>query len=469
MALLNKSISLSLTPDLNNPPTIFCSQYDEGETQITATIYTDSTLRNRVTVTGLTAKVQGTKESRKGFSYDATITNNTVVFTLQMQMTAEPGMTYTEIVLFNGDNRVGTANFILMVEPAGLADDVDISETVLPEYIAAARESAAEAAASAEAAAGSAATAAQDAATATDGANRAEQSALTAESAADVATDAAATVTDAVTILKDNEQAIKDAADNAQAAQQSADAAAQSAAEAAADAATVAASVSTVTGAVEILQNNETAIENAAANAQAAQQSADAAKAWAVGPSAAESAGTDDNNAKYWANVAEQYAGQFTGGVVFRGSILFADLPTTLMMNGDMYDIKDAFTTDSRFFEGAGIPCAAGTEVIWVEQENKWNILTPAGVHTFNGRNGDVIPQAGDYTAAMVGVNPATAPTASAPGTGGTIPAPPINSSPGSRVLTDAMIWDKYTTDIILPVDPVPEPTQSGAIWIETV
>ncbi|MBO7716082.1 MAG: hypothetical protein J6S85_21135, partial [Methanobrevibacter sp.] len=92
------------------------------------------------------------------------------------------------------------------------------------------------------------------------------------------------------------------------------------------------------------------------------------------------------------------------GGATFKGSILFTNLPTTGMVNGDWYDIKDAFTTDNRFEEGSGIACAAGTDVIWVDSDSKWNILTPSGVYSFNGRTGAVSPQSGDYSASDVGL-----------------------------------------------------------------
>ena len=100
-----------------------------------------------------------------------------------------------------------------------------------------------------------------------------------------------------------------------------------------------------------------------------------------------------------WENQTGQAA---IGGAVFKGSINFANLPTTGMLNGDWYDIKDAFTTDSRFEEGSGIDCAAGTDVIWVEDESKWNILTPSGVYSFNGRTGAVSPASGDYDASDI-------------------------------------------------------------------
>ena len=111
-----------------------------------------------------------------------------------------------------------------------------------------------------------------------------------------------------------------------------------------------------------------------------------------------------ENNAKYYSDLAAQYASSFDG-LVFKGSIAFNAIPTTGMTNGDMYDINETFTTDSRFEEGSGIACAAGTDIVWVADDNKWNILTPAGVYSFNGRSGAVSPASGDYDAADITYN----------------------------------------------------------------
>ena len=461
MATLNKSINLSLTPELTNPVTVFCSQYDAGETQITANIYLDNTYTTRASLSGLTAKIQGTKESKKGFSYDpVSVGSNSVIFLLEPQMTAEAGMTPTEIVFFRGESRIGTANFILMVEPAGLADDVDLSETDLPEYMEAGRQNAEAAAQSAADAASSVAAAGANADAAANSAQQAAasqaaaaSSELSAAESANSAASDAESVAESVQILRDNAQAIADAADNAQSAAQNAQSATESAQSASESAQSAAADASRVSNAVQILEDNEQAIIDAGSNAQAAAASANAAKAWAVGPSAMETSGTDQNNSKYWADIAQQYAAQFTGGVVFRGSILFSEIPTTGMLNGEMYDVKDAFTTDSRFLEGAGVHCDAGTEIIWVEDERKWNILTPSGVTRFNGRQGIVVPQTGDYTAEMVGA------------------LKNVTGSEGQVIMFDENGEPKagnVVTDLILPVNPSPEPTQSGAIWIVT-
>lgn len=100
------------------------------------------------------------------------------------------------------------------------------------------------------------------------------------------------------------------------------------------------------------------------------------AEAWAVGERGGVpvSAGdpTYDNNSKYWADQAAQYA---QGGIIFKGSVAFASIPTTGMSNGDMYNITDDFTTDSRFVEGSGVFCPAGTNIAWESSVSKWDVL----------------------------------------------------------------------------------------------
>lgn len=105
-----------------------------------------------------------------------------------------------------------------------------------------------------------------------------------------------------------------------------------------------------------------------------AQEQADEAEAWATG----EIDGTPvpptapqyENSAEYWAGQAQQAA---QGGLHFTGSCTFAQIPTTGMEVGDMWDITDDFTTDNRFREGAGVQCKAGTNIAW--DGTYWDVL----------------------------------------------------------------------------------------------
>lgn len=105
-----------------------------------------------------------------------------------------------------------------------------------------------------------------------------------------------------------------------------------------------------------------------------AQEQADEAEAWATGeidgvpvPSTAPQY---ENSAEYWAQQA-QLAVQ--GAVHFEGACTFAQIPTTGMKQGDMWNITDAFTTDSRFREGVGVPCKAGTNIAW--DGTYWDVM----------------------------------------------------------------------------------------------
>lgn len=107
-----------------------------------------------------------------------------------------------------------------------------------------------------------------------------------------------------------------------------------------------------------------------------------------------------NNNSKYWSDKAQEYA---VGALHYKGAILFASLPTTGMVNGDLYNVVDAFTTDNRFTEGSGVYCAAGTNIIWDELNSLWDIAGGiGGVTSFNSRHGAIVPTAGDYSAQQI-------------------------------------------------------------------
>ena len=129
----------------------------------------------------------------------------------------------------------------------------------------------------------------------------------------------------------------------------------------------------------------EQAIEITQQAVEDAEEFSDDAEAWAVGERGGVpvSSGdeTYDNNAKYWADIASQYA---QGGLHYSGSCLFANIPTTGMSNGDMWNIEDDFVTDNRFSEGAGISVAAGSNIVWVSSTSKWDVLTMVKASSLN-------------------------------------------------------------------------------------
>lgn len=153
--------------------------------------------------------------------------------------------------------------------------------------------------------------------------------------------------------------------------------------------------------AVETAQEATETAQEAVQRAQEAiaetQENAETSEAWAQGTRGGipvdPTDPTYEHNAEYWAQYAERYA---QGGLHYKGSIPFADIPTTGMREGDMYNITDDFTTDSRFEEGAGIEVKGGTNIAW-NSNNKWDVLAIPPKTTFNGRSGSILPMAGDY------------------------------------------------------------------------
>lgn len=68
------------------------------------------------------------------------------------------------------------------------------------------------------------------------------------------------------------------------------------------------------------------------------------------------------------------------GAYVFRGSVLFVNLPNVLTkaMRGYVYNVENQFTTDARFIEGIGNVYAAGTNVV-VADVSYYDEVTPVG------------------------------------------------------------------------------------------
>ena len=121
-------------------PRINVTQYDYGSRSLKFEIWNGSqrfTLAN-----GMSASIQGTKPDRFGFDYAATVdvSNNLVVCNLTQQMTAAYGDCVCEIVLTKTGERIGTLNFVLDIQPAGLNNDTVVSDSELPDIISQATE-----------------------------------------------------------------------------------------------------------------------------------------------------------------------------------------------------------------------------------------------------------------------------------------------------------------------------------------
>lgn len=125
--MITQTINLDMTPG-GVCPVIHVSQYDKDDNALVFNLYQGST----PFTAGTTATIEGTKPDKTGFTYAASYSDNTVTADLTEQMTALSGAVMCEIRITDGDNTVGTQNFILMVEPAALADDTVISDTDIP-------------------------------------------------------------------------------------------------------------------------------------------------------------------------------------------------------------------------------------------------------------------------------------------------------------------------------------------------
>lgn len=192
------SINLNITQG-GVPPRVNVSQYDNKQPVLQASLYYEG--QPYTIPTGSKVYISGTKKDHTGFIYECTWSGNVVTAEITNQMTVFAGEVVTELLIYTGDERKGTQNFIIAVERAALAEDVPISETdipiieELPDDIAYIREEIAEldekiqdisdeveaAENAAQAAAGSASDAAGSASDASDSASAAANSAASAD------------------------------------------------------------------------------------------------------------------------------------------------------------------------------------------------------------------------------------------------------------------------------------------------
>ena len=146
--MITQSTNLNLIPG-KVLPRVNAVQYDYGSRILEFPIWNGE---QRFILTGaMTARIQGTKPDRLGFDYAATVdtTNNIITADLTNQMTPISGEVMCEIVLKKSNERIGTLNFVLVVQPAALNDQTSTSKSDLPDIIALAEEQMHAAAASA--------------------------------------------------------------------------------------------------------------------------------------------------------------------------------------------------------------------------------------------------------------------------------------------------------------------------------
>jgi len=310
-------------------PVMHVSQYDVGR-ELKFVLY-DGYDTADIT-TGTTVTIEGTKPDGHGFQYSGVLDQNahTATFVTTEQMTVLAGAIECKLTLYLNSQRIGTALFILDVEKAGINDSTIISDTELPLIITQATEQMERAEAAADAAALS------------------ETNAATSE------TNAATSETNAANSEIVCGSFMRMAGASAASAEQSA----------------------IISGSFMRTAGNYA--DEAEASAASANVNALKSEGHAIGkqngvPVTPESP-YYHNNAEYWAGIAEQYA---QGGLIYKGSILFANIPVSGMRTGDLYNIEDDFTTDGRFEEGAGVFVKAGADIAW--NGSKWDVLATGG------------------------------------------------------------------------------------------
>ena len=421
-----QNVNLNLIPG-SVLPVVNVSQYDKGR-HFTLTVYEGATAYS---LTGKGVQIRGTKPDGNGFAYDSTdgaisVSNNVVTVSTLQQMTACGGQVMCELRITSGSDVLGTLNFILDCEPSALSDDTPISDTDIPaierDFQAALDEAEADALIAEGYAKGT-----QDGVPATSGEPYYQDNAKYYKEQAEAA--ASGTGGDA---LKAEGYAVgtQDGVPVGSGSPYYQNNAKYYEGEAATSASNASTSA-TNAGTSETNAGNSATAAGNSANAAAA--SALVSEGWANG----EQNGTPvssgspyyQDNAKYWKDQAAQYA---AGGLVFRGSVAFASIPTTGMTNGDMYNITDDFTTDSRFIEGAGISVKAGADIAWVDSVSKWDILALGGgsddySQLINKPQINSVELSGNKTAAALGLATDAAMTgasASDAGAKGLVPAP---------------------------------------------
>lgn len=135
MALVNRSLMLDITPGAI-PQVVNVSEYDENR-QFTVNLIDEGGVF--AIPSGTTAKVEGTIGSN-AFSESATISGNTITFTLTESMTAKSGDVWCKIKLVKESKPIQTCAFILRCDRAGVEADAVIGAPGFEEQIANAAE-----------------------------------------------------------------------------------------------------------------------------------------------------------------------------------------------------------------------------------------------------------------------------------------------------------------------------------------
>lgn len=132
MTQVIQQVNINLIPQIfgANSVLVPCSQYDKTYRVIQFNVYNGRELYSIPST--CTVIIRGTKKDLTGFEYNCEFSGSQVIFPLEPQITVLSGKVPAELRIVNGEELIGSANFLFMVEPSPLTDDTIISETQLP-------------------------------------------------------------------------------------------------------------------------------------------------------------------------------------------------------------------------------------------------------------------------------------------------------------------------------------------------
>lgn len=138
--MITQSYKLNIVPHAEQnvrgfiAPVVHESQYDTGMRTLIFTLYKEGELYT--ILEGHTVSLFGTKPDGNAFEYSMTIDDeHTVSIVDNIQMTCVAGLVTCEIVVFGTQNdRIGSANFVLCIEPAAVDADQVLSDTDIPVF-----------------------------------------------------------------------------------------------------------------------------------------------------------------------------------------------------------------------------------------------------------------------------------------------------------------------------------------------
>ncbi|MBD5553855.1 MAG: hypothetical protein HDQ95_00510, partial [Roseburia sp.] len=144
------------------------------------------------------------------------------------------------------------------------------------------------------------------------------------------------------------------------------------------------AAASSKTAAATSATSAATSETTATTKATEASTYADKSKSYAVGGTGKRE-GEDTDNAQYYAMQAATLVNTVgTGGLIPMGTVTFKNLPTSDIKSGWMYNISDAFDSDSRFKDGGSLSYPMGSNVYYTA-DGMWDVLSGNGVSGIRG------------------------------------------------------------------------------------